>query len=166
MYPPHFAFPDDRQRAEGDVSAISGLLDPLSQNFSHSPPMQLRLGLLHAIGVNLDIPGSYEKSVASFSTLMELVPDDPQANYQYGAFLAATTRKGEGISFLERAKGLGVADAEYWLGWSYEIVGEKARALENLESYTKRVPSDQSAARMLEAVRNDKVKFEERKSGP
>jgi hypothetical protein len=165
-YPVHFQFPDDRQRAERDVSAISGLLDPLSQDFSHSPPLLLRLGLLHAIGFNLDIPGSHDKAAAAFSTLMELTPNDPQANYQYGAFLAATTRKGEGIPFLEKAKSLGVVNADYWLGWSYVSIGEKTKAIENLESYTKRVPSDQNAARMLDAVRNDKVKFEERKTSP
>jgi hypothetical protein len=94
-YPVHFQFPDDRQRAERDVSAISGLLDPLSKDFSHSQPLQLRLGLLHAIGFNLDIPDSGDKAVA---------PNDPQANYQYGAFLAATTKKGEGMPFLEKGQ--------------------------------------------------------------
>ena len=166
-FPPHFEFPDDRQRAEGDVSAISGMLDPLSQDFSHSPPLQLRLGLLHAIGFNLDIPGSYEKAVAAFSTLMKLTPDDPQANYQYGAFLAASTGKRvEGIPFLEKAKSLGVVNADYWLGMSYAVAGEKAKAVENLESYTKAVPSDQYAARILDAVRNDRFNVEEKKLSP
>lgn len=99
--------------------------------------------MLHAIGFNLDIPGSHEKAVTAFSKLLELTPNDPKANYQHGAFLAATTRKGEGIPFLEKAK-----------------------AIENLENYMKRVPSDQKAARVLDAVRNDQVKFEERKINP
>jgi tetratricopeptide (TPR) repeat protein len=146
------------------VAKISGLLDPLSPNFAHSAPLLLRLALLHAIGFNLDIPDSHDKAVAAYSTLIALTPEDPQANYQYGAFLAATTRKGEGIPFLEKARSLGVVNADYWLGWSYVSVGEKAKAIENLENYTKRVPSDQNAARILDAVRNDKVKFEERKT--
>ena len=165
-YPVHFQFPDDRPRAERDVSAISGLLDPLSPNFSHNPPLHLRLGLLHTIGFNLDIPGSLDKAVTAFSTLLELTPNDPQANYQYDAFLAATTRKGEGIPFLEKARSLGVVNADYWLGWSYVAVGEKTKAIANLDSYTKRVPSDQNAVRILDAVCNDKVKFEERKINP
>jgi hypothetical protein len=166
MYPPHFEFPEDRQRAESDVTAISALIDPLSQNFSNSAPLQLRLGLLHAIGFNLDIPGSYEKAGAAFSTLMKLTPNDPQANYQYGAFLAATTRKGDGIPFLEKAKALGVLNADYWLGMSYAVLGEKAKAVENLETYTKGVPSDQNAARILDAVLNDRFKVEEKKRSP
>jgi tetratricopeptide (TPR) repeat protein len=165
-YPVHFQLPDDRQRAERDVTAISGLLDPLSQDLAHSAPLQLRLGLLHAIGFNLDIPDSHEKAVRAFSTLMELTPNDPQANYRYGAFLAATTRKGEGIPYLEKAKGLGAVNSDYWLGWSYVAVGEKAKAIENLESYTKRVPADQRATQLLDAVRNDRVNFENRKTSP
>ena len=89
-----------------------------------------------------------------------VAPNDPQANYQYGAFLAATTKKGEGIPFLEKAKNLGVVNADYWLGLSYVSVGEKAKAIENLENYTKRVPGDQNAARILDAVRHDNVKFD------
>jgi hypothetical protein len=77
--------------------------------------------------------------------------------------LASTTKKGEGIPFLEKAKSLGVVNADYWLGWSYVSVGEKTKAIENLENYTKRVPSDQNAARILDAVR---LKFEERKTSP
>ena len=163
MYPPHFEFADDRQRAARDVAAIAGLLDPLSQNFSNSPLLLMRLGMLHAIGHNLDVPGSAGKAVAAFSTLLKLTPDDPQANYQYGEFLAQTTRKGEGIPYLEKAKTLGVANADYWLGFSYQMAGNEAKALENLESYTKRVPSDQNAARVLDAVRNHRVEFKEGK---
>jgi tetratricopeptide (TPR) repeat protein len=162
-FPVQFQFPDDRQRAEEDVSRISDLLDPVAQN---NAPLQLRMGLLHAIGFNLDVPGSYAKAVAAFTTLLAVTPNDAGANYEYGAFLAATTRKGEAIPFLEKAKDLGAANAEYWLGWSYEVIGEKKKAIDNLESYTKRVPGDLNAARVLDAIRHDKVKMEDRKSIP
>jgi hypothetical protein len=46
------------------------------------------------------------------------------------------------------------------------MIGNKAEALENLETYTKRVPSDQNAARVLDAVRNDKVDFKEKMANP
>jgi hypothetical protein len=158
-YPPHFASPDDRRRAEHDVTAISTLLDPLVGSFSNNPTLLLRLALLHGIGHNLDIPGSADKAIGAFTTLLNLKPDDPQANYQYGAFLAARTIKGEGIPFLEKAKGLGVVDADYWLGMSYQVIGERTKAVENLESYTKRVPTDQNAARILDTVRKGKMEI-------
>ena len=158
-YPPHFEFADDRQRAERDITAISKMLDPLTDNFSKNPQMLLRLALLHAAGHNLDIPDSAPKAIADFDELLSLTPDDPQANYRYGSFLAATTRKGEGIPLLEKAKRLGVSEADFWLGLSYQLVGDKAKAIESLQSYTKRAPNDQQAVVLLQAIRDDKFEI-------
>jgi hypothetical protein len=158
-YPANFEFAEDRERAVNDVTTISKMLDPLTDNFSTSAPMLLRLAVLHTIGFNLDVPDSGQTARADFDKLLNLTPEDPQANFRYGAFLAATTRKGEGIPYLEKARSLGVANADYWLGWSYEVVGNKAKALENLEAYTKRVPDDVRAAAVLEAIRNDKFEI-------
>lgn len=165
-YPPHFESAEDRQRAERDLSAISSLLDPLSADISHSPPPLMRLALLHAFGHNLDVPDSSQQAIAAFTTLLSLTPNDPQANYRYGVFLATTTKGGEGIPYLEKAKSLGAVNADYWLGLSYQLAGDKAKALENLENYTQRVPTDQNAARMLDAVRNDKVEVKTLKPTP
>ena len=112
-YPAKFEFADDRPRAEKDVTTISNMLDPLTDNPGTSPLLLLRLGILHAIGFNLDIPDSFQKASTAFTKLLSRTPDDPQANYRYGSFLATTTRKGEGIPFLEKAKSLGFANAEY-----------------------------------------------------
>jgi hypothetical protein len=158
-YPAKFEFADDRPRAEKDVTTISNMLDPLTDNPGTSPLLLLRLGILHAIGFNLDIPDSFQKASTAFTKLLSRTPDDPQANYRYGSFLATTTRKGEGIPFLEKAKSLGFANAEYELGFSYAMVGDKAKAVENLEAYTKRVPGDTRATAVLEAVRNNKIEF-------
>jgi hypothetical protein len=165
-YPPHFESAEDRQRAERDLTAISSLLDPLSADISHNPPMLMRLALLHAFGHNLDIPDSSQKAVAAFTALLNATPNDPQANYRYGVFLATTTKHGEGIPYLEKAKSLGAVNSDYWLGLSYQLTGDKAKAVENLESYTKRVPNDQDAARLLDAVRNDKVEVKALKPTP
>lgn len=165
-YPPHFESADDRQRAEHDLSAISAVLDPLTESFSHNPDLLMRLALLHAFGHNLDIPDSSQKAAAAFTTLLKLTPDDPLANYRYGVFLASTAKAGDGIPYLEKAKGLGVVNADYWLGLTYEVAGDKAKAVENLENYIKRVPSDATAARMLDAIRNDKVETKVLKPTP
>jgi tetratricopeptide (TPR) repeat protein len=165
-YPPQFESTDDRKRAEHDVSAISGMLDPLSDDFAHSPDLLMRLALLHAFGHNLDIPDSSQKAVAAFTTLLNLSPNDPMANYRYGVFLATTAKYGDGIPFLEKAKGLGVVSADYWLGVSYQLAGDKAKAVEHLERYTQRVPSDVNAARMLDAIRKDKVETKVLKTTP
>jgi hypothetical protein len=164
-YPANFEFPDDRQRAVNDVTTISKMLDPLTDQFSNSAPMLLRLAVLHTIGFNLDVPDSFPAARTDFDKLLALTPEDPQANFRYGAFLAATTRKGEGIPYLEKARSLGAANADYWLGFSYEAVGNKAKAVENLEAYTKRVPDDVQASAVLDAIRNDKFEFKTLKPG-
>jgi tetratricopeptide (TPR) repeat protein len=165
-YPPHFESTEDRRRAEQDLSAISGVLDPLSADISHSPPLLMRLALLHVFGHNLDIPDSSQKAAAAFNTLLNLTPNDPQANYRYGVFLATTTKNGEGIPYLEKAKSLGAANAEYWLGLSYQLTGDKAKAVENLESYIKHTPNDHNAARVLDAIRNGKVEVKSLNPAP
>ena len=165
-YPPHFESADDRRRAEHDLSAISAALDPLTESFSHNPDLLMRMALLHAFGHNLDIPDSSQKAVAAFTTLLKLTPDDPMANYRYGVFLASTTKAGDGIPYLEKAKDLGVVNADYWLGVSYQVAGDKIKAVENLQNYVKRVPSDANAARMLDAIRNDKVETKVLKPTP
>jgi tetratricopeptide (TPR) repeat protein len=164
-YPANFEFAEDRQRAVNDVTAISKMLDPLTDNSAISAPILLRLAVLHTIGFNLDVPDSFPAARTDFDKLLALTPEDPQANFRYGAFLAATTRKGEGIPYLEKARSLGVANADYWLGFSYEGVGNKAKAVENLEAYTKRVPDDVQAAAVLDAIRNDKFEFKTLKPG-
>ena len=155
-YPAHFEFAEDRRRAEQDVTTMSKMLDPLTESFSKNPPMLLRLAILHVIGFNLDVPDSFPKAVGSFDRLLTLTPDDPSANYRYRSFLAATTRDGRAISYLERARSLGVEEVDYWLGVSYAITGNKLKAIENLEHYTKRVPTDEKANAMLDAIRNDR----------
>jgi len=166
VYPPHFESAEDRQRAERDVVAISELLDPISDKFSHNPVLLMRLAMLHASGHNLDVPGSAPKAVAAFTALLNQAPEDPQANYRYGVFLAAATKNGEAIPLLEKAKSLGVVDADYWLGWSYAVAGNKAKAIENLERYSKRMPGDQNAAAILDAVRHDRFNIKDMKSAP
>lgn len=158
-YPPHFDSIDDRQRAERDVSGIASLMDPMAGNFSHSPELLLRLGYLHTLGHNLDLAGSDKKAVAAFTALLTLSPDDRRGNFRYGMFLAGTTKVADAIPYLEKAKSLGVLAADFPLGMAYTALGDKAKALENLESYSKRVPGDENAVKMIDAIRRGNVEI-------
>ena len=60
----------------------------------------------------------------------------------------------------------GSVNADYWLGLSYQLTGDKAKAVENLESYIKRMPNDENAARVLDAIRNGKVEVKTLKPAP
>jgi len=57
---------------------------------------------------------------------------------------------------LQKAKRLDVPEADYWLGSSYQLVGDEAKAIESLETYTKHAPNDRQAAVLLQAIRDDK----------
>ena len=165
-WPPPFDTVDDRHRAEHDVTVLSGLLDTVADNF-HDESLLLRLALLHSVGHNLDIPGSGEKAVAVFDKVIELWPNDLQANFRDGVFLAGTDKyRRNAIPLLERAKALGVVDADYPLGLTYMSLGEKAKAVENLKSYTTRVATDENAARTLDVVIHDKVEMKQLPAGP
>jgi len=156
-YPPRFDTLEDRHRAEADVTLIANILDPMAGNFAHNPPMLFRLGLLHTIGHNLDLPGSDAKAVAAFKALLALTPDDPRANFRYGMFLAGTTKLADAVPYLEKAKSLGVVAADYPLGVAYAALGNKALALEHLQSYSQRVPGDENATKMIDALRQGNV---------
>jgi hypothetical protein len=163
-WPVKFDSIDDRHRAEHDVALLSAQLDTIADNF-RDESMLLRLALLHAVGHNLDIPGSGEKAVAIFDKVLQRWPNDPQANYRYGVFLAGTAKSRDAIPLLEKAK-LGVVDADYTLGLTYMSLGDKDKAVANLKSYTARVPGDENAARILDAVINGKVETKQLKTSP
>ena len=162
LYPPHFDSIEDRQRATSDVSGIAKLLDPMAGNFLRNPELLLRLGYLHTLGHNLDIAGSDKKAVDAFTALLTLAPDDRRGNLRYGMFLATTTKVADAIPYLEKAKSLGVIAAEYPLGMAYVAVGNRTKALENLEGYSKRVPGDENVVKIIDAVRKGDI---ERKNG-
>ncbi len=165
-WPVKFDSIDDRHRAEHDVASLSAQLDIVADNF-RDESMLLRLALLHTVGHNLDIPGAGEKAVAVFDKVLERWPNDPQANYQYGVFLAGTAKnRRDAIPLLEKAKSLGVVEADYMLGVTYVSLGDKDKAVANLKSYTARVPGDENAARILDAVINGKVEIKQLQASP
>ena len=156
-YPPQFDTPQDRQRAIQDIKTLSGMLDILLSDPSPNPEILLRAGFINSLGHNLDIPGSGEKTSAIFQRLLSASPSDPRANYMYGRFLAGANKPEEAIPHLEKALAAGVGDAAYALGMTYLSLGDKEKALENLEDYRKRSPNDGNAAVIIDAIRNGKI---------
>lgn len=158
-YPPKFDTPQDRQRAIQDVKTLSGMLDILISGPSANPELLVRAGFLNSIGHNLDIPGSAEKTVAIFQRLLAALPSDPRGNYMYGTFLAGAGKPKEALPYLEKALAVGVVDAAYALGMTYLTLGDKGKALENLEGYKRRNPGDGNVDKLIDAIRNGKVEL-------
>ncbi len=158
-YPPRFDSPVDRQRAERDIRALSGMLDVLVNSPNPHPEILLRAGLLNSIGHNLDIPDSGKKTSSIFNKLLSTTPMHPKGNHVYGTFLAGAGKPKEAIPYLERAHSLGVPEAGYSLGMTYLSLGDKQKALGYLENYQRNAPNDTSVGRLIEAIRNGKVEF-------
>lgn len=158
-YPTQFDTPQDRQRAVQDVKALSGMLDILVNGPSPNIELLVRAGFLNSIGHNLDIPGSAKKAASIFQRLLTASPSDPRGNYMYGTFLAGAGKPKEALPYLEKALAVGVADAAYALGMTYLTLGDKQKALENLEAYKQRSPNDGNVAKLIDGIRNGKVEI-------
>lgn len=135
------------------------MLDILVTGPSPSPEILWRAGYLNSMGHNLDISGSAERASASFQKLLAMVPADPRADYMYGTFLAGTGKAKDALPYLEKARSVGVVDAAYSLGMTYLALGDKQKALENLESYRQARPADGNVSRLIDAVRNGKLQI-------
>jgi Tfp pilus assembly protein PilF len=135
------------------------MLDILLNEPSPKPEMLLRAGYLNSLGHNLDIPGSAEKSSAIFQRLLAVAPSDPRANYTYGTFLAGVGKFKEAIPYLETATAAGVKEAPYTLGMTHLSLGDKVKALANLEAYRQHNPNDQNITKLIDSIRNRKLEL-------
>ena len=158
-YPPNFDSPQDQQRAIKDVKMLSGMLDILINVPAPNPDLLVRAGFLNSIGYNLSIAGSGEKASLIFQRLLSAAPSDPRGNFMYGTFLAGSSKPKEALPYLEKALAVGVVDAAYAIGMTYLTLGDKKRALENLEEYKRRKPNDENVGKLIDAIRNGKIEF-------
>ena len=94
-WPPKFESDAERQMFEGELKNVIALLDAAVSQNPDDAVLLSRHGLAHALGHNLDFPGSAEKAIHSYEHLLALHPDNPRANYDYGAFLCGTAVGGE-----------------------------------------------------------------------
>lgn len=163
-YPPQFDSPQDRQRAVQDIKTLSGMLDILVNGPNPNPEFLLRAGSLSSMAHNLDIFGSAEKASSIFQKLLAIAPSDPRANYMYGTFLAGTGKSKEALPYLEKALSAGVSDASYTVGMVYLTLGDKQKAIKNLEAYQKQNPSDINTIKLLDGIQNGKVEIKKAKN--
>lgn len=163
--PPQFDTDEDRKRAVLDVRAMSGMFDAVLSGPEPDTELLVRAGFLNIIGRNLGIPGSAEKAKTYFNSLLKAAPSDPQGNYLYGTFLASEGKTKKALKYLEKALSVGVTDAAYTLGMAYLKLGNKKKALENLEIFRQRSPyHDESVAKLIEDIQSgNKEKMKSRK---
>ncbi len=158
-YPPKFANESDKQRATRDVKTLSGMLDALVDTPQASPELLKRTSLLNSIGHNLDVPGAAQKADRDFQNLLKQQPDNPTANFAYGAFLGSSNQSDKALPYLERSAKSGYSDAYYALGMAHLMQNNTELALENFESYKSHRPDDQSVEQIIIAIESGNIQL-------
>lgn len=154
-YPPSFDSKEQRQRAIQDLKALSGMLGLLLKDEKPNPQILFRSAITNRMAHNLDISGASEKAGQQFQSLLQIDPETPVGNFQYGIFLAETGSAERSIPFLEKALSLGVDEANYSLGMANLSIGNKAEALLRLSAYSNSNPDDKSVKELIKAVESD-----------
>lgn len=150
-YPPKFDSESDKMQATKDIIFLTNMMETLVNDPKPDPEILWRVGLLCGLGYNLDLPGMSRTADAVFKKAVELEPEHMMANYHYGIFLAGKGNFKDAQTYLKRALARGHRDAEYSLGLTYLGLGNKAKALENLNSYQKKNPT-KNISRMINAI--------------
>ena len=151
-YPVQFDSAADRTRAVADLILLSGMLEIVVNGPTPDGGLLLRYARLNRFGHNLDIPGATDKAEGSFKRLLAGQPDNPDANYEYGLFLASSGQAALAIGYLEKAISLGVSEASYALGMSYLALGDRQKAIVQLQEYQRYHPKDGNVDKLLAAL--------------
>ena len=151
-YPVQFDSAADRRRAVADLILLSGMLEIVVNGPTPDGGLLLRYARLNRFGHDLDIPGATAKAEGSFKRLLAGQPDNPDANYEYGLFLASSGQAALAISYLEKAISLGVSEASYALGMSYLALGDRQKAIVQLQEYQRYHPKDGNVDKLLAAL--------------
>ena len=165
-YPPRFSSPEERQKIESELRSAIAMLDAAVASDPDNPELLLRDGFANAMGHNLDFKGCAAKSVEVFERLLTLRPNDRQARLHYGAFLGGAGRPKDSIPHLLKAIELGASEANYSVAISYLMVEDKERAIPHLTTYVSAHPKDESAKKLLAALKSKNLKIERSSEEP
>jgi tetratricopeptide (TPR) repeat protein len=160
-YPPTFRSDEEKSRAVRDAAALVKVFDVLTAKKDADPELLLSAAFVDGIAHNLDVKGAAQKAIENYERVLKAEPDNAKANLQYGIFLAGTgSRQKDCIAYLEKALKLGVDDARYTLGLVHLTLGDKDKAIEYLEAYSKTQPKDERPQQIIEAIKSGRVKID------
>ena len=101
----------------------------------------------------------HEKADRDFQNLLKQQPDNPTANFAYGAFLGGSNQSDKALPYLERSAKAGYSDAYYALGMAHLMQNNTELALENFESYKSHRPDDQSVEQIITAIKSGNIQL-------
>jgi tetratricopeptide (TPR) repeat protein len=157
-YPPKFASQADRDDVKDKLDQLIKILGVMDDGAGTSIDILRRQAFASGLAYRFDEPGSGQKTITLYQALLKRDPDEPAANFFYGAFLANTaTLQDKSIPYLQKAVQGGAKQANYTLGLVYAMQSDKAKALACLEQYSRDYPDDPRAKQLIDAVQNDRV---------
>lgn len=161
QYPIVFASNAERIDVTDKLGRLTALLSELDDGASVNLDILRREAFAYNLAYDMDFPGSGEKADSLYQRLLKLTPDEPAANYLYGAFLAANDKlRPQSIPYLEKAAKLGVKKANYTLGVVYVAMGKDQQALTCLQQYATDYPDDQRVKSLIAAVKSGDIRRE------
>lgn len=159
QYPIVFASNAERMDVTDKLGRLTAILSELDEGASVNLDILRREAFAYNLAYDMDFPGSGEKANDLYQRLLKLTPDEPAANYLYGAFLAANdTLRPQSIPYLEKAGKLGVKKANYTLGVVYVALGKDQQALTCLQQYSADFPDDQRVKSLIAAVKSGDIR--------
>ena len=159
-YPPTFADAAERAKIEGELKALLAQLAAALATRPDEPALLFRDGFANAMGHNLDLPGCPDRAMKSYLRWLELQPENGNAHFYFGGFLASTAaHQKASIGHLRKALELGVTDAHYTLGFALLSQGDKDGALEQFRAYSRLNPSDGKAKELIEHINKGEVRI-------
>lgn len=158
-YPPTFADAAERTKIEGELRTLLAKLAKALKKRTDEPALLFRDGFANAMGHNLDLRGCADRAMKSYTRLLALQPENGNAHFYYGGFLASTAaHQKQSIVHLRKALELGVTDAHYTLGFVLLSQGDKDGALEQLREYSRLNPGDEQAKKLIEHITKGEVR--------
>jgi len=158
-YPPQFDNDAERTDASDKLTHLTAILAGQDTGDKVDLDILRREAFAYSMSCNMELPEGCSKATLSYRRLLKRTPDEPGANYLYGAFLAGMpSRLHEAEGYLKKALKLGVKRANYTLGVVYLDLNEKQKALEHLQQYAIDFPDDANAPKLIDAIKNGKLK--------
>jgi hypothetical protein len=159
QYPPRFK---DKEHQDQVVGATQGVVkELLATDTSQVKDQKTVTNVAHtfAMAHNIDL-GTAKQAHATFEKAISLNPEDRRTNYLFGMFLIATkAHHFDGLPYLEKALALGERDALFSIGLLLVEKGENEKGLVALETYAKEHPEDTHTRKIIQAIKDGKLKF-------
>ena len=158
-YPEQFGSEDQKTDVTDKLRRLATLLTELDEGGSVDANILRREAFAYDLAYKLGFPASGPKAQELYQRLLTQAPQDPEANYLYGSFLAGNdVLRPTGIPYLQKAVDLGVKKANFTMGIAYVAMNQDQKGLACLQQYSTDFPNDQRAKNLIAAIKDGSLR--------